>query len=100
MKRTAYIINTARGPIIKEKALYKALKEGWIAGAALDVYEKEPSDKDNPLFKLENVVLAPHIAYYTQEAIKRLEMTAVEKAIRILNGQLPKTLLIKRLLRE
>lgn len=95
MKKTAYIINTARGPIIQEEALYKALKNGWIAGAGLDVYAKEPPDKDNPLFKLENVVLTPHIAYYTQEAIWRLEMTAVEEAIRILQGQLPKNLVNK-----
>lgn len=95
MKKTAYIINTARGPIVQEEALYKALKNGWIAGAGLDVYEKEPPDKDNPLFKLENVVLTPHIAYYTQEAIWRLEMTAVEEAIRILQGQIPKNLVNK-----
>lgn len=95
MKKTAYIINTARGPIIQEEALYKALKNGWIAGAGLDVYEKEPPDSDNPLFKLENVVLTPHIAYYTQEAIRRLEMSAVKEAIRILQGQLPKNLVNK-----
>jgi len=95
MKKTAYIINTARGPIIQEEALYKALKNGWIAGAGLDVYKKEPPDSDNPLFKLENVVLTPHIAYYTQEAIRRLEMSAVKEAIRILQGQLPKNLVNK-----
>ena len=95
MKRTAYIINTARGPIIQERALYKALKEGWIAGAGLDVYEKEPPNPDNPILKLENVVLTPHIAYYTEEAIWRLEMSAVEEAIRILQGQLPKNLVNK-----
>ncbi|MEM3703977.1 MAG: C-terminal binding protein, partial [Candidatus Bathyarchaeia archaeon] len=95
MKKTAYIINTARGPIIQEKALHKALKNGWIAGAGLDVYEKEPPEIDNPLFKLENVVLTPHIAYYTQEAIWRLEMTAVDEAIRILQGQLPRNLVNK-----
>jgi D-3-phosphoglycerate dehydrogenase len=95
MKRTAYIINTARGPIIQEKALYKALKNGWIAGAGLDVYEKEPPDPDNPLFKLENVILTPHIAYYTKEAIWRLEMSAVEEAIRILQGKMPKNLVNK-----
>jgi len=95
MKRTAYIINTARGPIIQEKALYNALKNGWIAGAGLDVYEKEPPDPDNPLFKLENVILTPHIAYYTKEAIWRLEMSAVEEAIRILQGKMPKNLVNK-----
>jgi D-3-phosphoglycerate dehydrogenase len=95
MKRTAYIINTARGPIIQEKALYNALKNGWIAGAGLDVYEKEPPDPDNPLFKLENVILTPHIAYYTKEAIWRLEMSAVEEAIRILQGKMPRNLVNK-----
>jgi D-3-phosphoglycerate dehydrogenase len=95
MKRTAYIINTARGPIIQEKALYKALKNGWIAGAGLDVYEKEPPDSDNPLFRLENVIVTPHIAYYTKEAIWRLEMSAVEEAIRILQGKMPKNLVNK-----
>ncbi|MEM3730801.1 MAG: C-terminal binding protein [Candidatus Bathyarchaeia archaeon] len=95
MKKTAYIVNTARGPIIQEKALYKALKEGWIAGAGLDVYEKEPPDPSNPLFKLENVILTPHIAYYTEEAVRRLEMSAVEEAIRILQGQMPKNLVNK-----
>jgi len=62
MRKTAYIVNTARGPIIYEKALYKALKEGWIAGAALYVYESEPLPPDSPLFELDNVILTPHIA--------------------------------------
>jgi D-3-phosphoglycerate dehydrogenase len=71
------------------------LKNEWIAGAGLDVYEKEPPDHDNPILKLENVILTPHIAYYTEEAIWRLEMSAVEEAIRILQGQLPKNLINK-----
>jgi D-3-phosphoglycerate dehydrogenase len=96
MKKTAYIINTARGPIINETALYKALRSGWIAGAGIDVYEKEPPNSENPLFKLENVVLTPHIAYYTEEAIWRLEMSAVEEAVRILQGQLPRNLVNRK----
>lgn len=96
MKKTAYIINTARGPIIQESALYKALKEGWIAGAGLDVYEKEPPDPNNPLLKLENVIATPHIAYYTEEAIRRLAISAAEEAVRILQGQLPKNLVNKK----
>jgi len=95
MKRTAYLINTSRGPIVKESALYEALKNGWIAGAALDVYEKEPPDRDNPLFKLDNVVLTPHIAWYTEEALKRLKRSVAEEAIRILNGMPPKNLVNK-----
>jgi len=96
IKKTAYIINTARGPIIQERALYKALKEGWIAGAGLDVYEKEPPDPNNPLLKLENVIATPHIAYYTEEAIRRLAISAAEEAVRILQGQLPKNLVNKK----
>jgi D-3-phosphoglycerate dehydrogenase len=99
MKRTAYLINVARGPIVDEKALYKALKERWIAGAGLDVYEMEPPDPENPLFKLENVVLTPHIAWYTKEAQWRLEMSAVEEAVRILQGQPPKNLVNKEVLK-
>lgn len=95
MKKTAYLINVARGPIVDEKALYKALKEEWIAGAGVDVYEKEPPDPGNPLFKLENIVLTPHIAWYTEDALRRLEMSAVEEAIRMLQGQLPKNLVNK-----
>jgi D-3-phosphoglycerate dehydrogenase len=95
MKRTAYLINTSRGPIVKESALYEALKNRWIAGAALDVYEKEPPDRDNPLFKLDNVVLTPHIAWYTEEALKRLKRSVAEEAIRILNGMPPKNLVNK-----
>lgn len=100
MRKTAYIVNTARGPIIDEKALYKALKEGWIAGAALDVYEREPLPSDSPLFELDNVILTPHIAWYTEEALKRLEMSAVEEAIRILKGELPRNLVNKELIKR
>ncbi len=93
VRKTGYLINTSRGLIVDEKALYKALREGWIAGAALDVFENEPPDRRNPLFKLENMIMTPHIAYYTEEAIRRLEMTAVDEAIRILKGGKPKNLL-------
>jgi D-3-phosphoglycerate dehydrogenase len=99
MRKRPYIINTARGAIIDEKALYKALKEGWIAGAALDVFEIEPPPENNPLFELDNVVLTPHIAWYTEEALRRLEMSAVEEAIRILRGELPKNIVNKEVLK-
>lgn len=99
MRKRPYIINTARGAIIDEKALYKALKEGWIAGAALDVFEIEPPPENNPLFELDNVVLTPHIAWYTEEALRRLEMSAVEEAIRILRGELPKNIVNREVLK-
>lgn len=98
MKKTAYLINVSRGPLVDEKALYTALKEGWIAGAGIDVYEKEPPDPINPLFKLENIVLTPHIAWYTEGALRRLEMSAVNEAIRILQGRVPKNLVNKQVL--
>lgn len=98
MKRTAYLINTSRGPVVDEGALYKALREGWIAGAALDVYEKEPPDRDNPLFKLDNVVLTPHVAWYTEEALKRLKRSVAEEAIRMLEGMPPKNLVNREVL--
>ena len=67
MKNTAYLINTARGEIIDEEALVRALKEKWISGAALDVFTEEPLSPNHPLLKLENVILTPHIAGFTWE---------------------------------
>ncbi len=97
MKKNAYLINVARGPLVDERALYTALKDGWIAGAGIDVYEKEPPDPENPLFKLENIVLTPHIAWYSEDALRRLEMSAVDEAIRILQGQQPRNVVNKTL---
>lgn len=77
MKKSAYLINNARGPVVDEKALYKALKEGWIAGAGLDVFEQEPTPMDNPLLKLDNVVVAPHISSASYETRSQMaEMVA------------------------
>jgi len=72
MKRTAFFLNVARGGIVDEKALYHALQERWIAGAGLDVLNREPPPKDEPLLKLDNVVVTPHIAWNTKEAERRL----------------------------
>jgi len=90
MKKSALIINTARGAIIDEKALYKALKKGWIAGAGLDVFEEEPARPDNPLFTLDNVVVTPHVAAFTYEALRRETFMAAEEVIRVLQGEKPK----------
>lgn len=81
MKKTAILINTARGGVVDTEALVKALKEGWIAGAGLDVYEEEPLPPDHPLTKLENVVLTPHIGANTVEAQERAGIEVVEKII-------------------
>jgi len=90
MKKTAYIINTSRGAVIDEAALYKALKEGWIAGAALDVTDPEPPKKDNPLFELDNVIFTPHIAGANKERIEAIGKNIAEDVRRVLNGKLPR----------
>lgn len=81
MKKTAILINTARGPVVDTNALVKALQEGWIAGAGLDVFEEEPLPLNHPLTKLENVVLTPHIGASTHEAQARAGIQVAEKVI-------------------
>jgi D-3-phosphoglycerate dehydrogenase / 2-oxoglutarate reductase len=94
MKSTAILINTARGPIVDDRALFRALSEGWIAGAGLDDIEEEPAKvrdwrADNPLFGLDNVVITPHAAYYSEEAIGTVRRFAAEEVVRVLTGQPP-----------
>lgn len=86
MKRTAYLINTARGGIVDEKALYAALTEGMIAGAGLDVFEQEPPPADNPLLTLANVITAPHLAGVTREALDRMGLQTARNIISALDG--------------
>ncbi len=81
MKKTAILINTARGGVVDTEALVKALREGWIAGAGLDVYEEEPLPPSHPLTKLDNGVLTPHIGANTVEAQRRAGLEVVEKII-------------------
>jgi D-3-phosphoglycerate dehydrogenase len=95
MKRGAYFINTARGSVIDEPALIQALQEGWIAGAALDVFEQEPTDPDNPLLKMDNVIVLPHSASYSDAAFKRLRQSVGQEAARILSGKWPKNVVNK-----
>ncbi|ADM27215.1 Glyoxylate reductase [Ignisphaera aggregans DSM 17230] len=90
MKPTAYLVNTARGAVIDTDALVKALKEGWIAGAGLDVFEEEPLPPNHPLTKLDNVILTPHAASLTIECRRRLAITAAEEIIRVLRGGEPR----------
>jgi len=88
MKKTAYIVNLARGPIWDEKALYAALREGRIAGAGADVYEVEPSSRDLPLLQLDNFIGTPHMAAHTEEALKRMSLVALD-VLRVLEGKEP-----------
>lgn len=89
MKPGAWIINTARGPIIEEAALVDALRSGHLAGAGLDVFEVEPITADNPLLTMENVMVAPHIAVYSEEGQIRASKRAAQIATVALRGQLP-----------
>jgi D-3-phosphoglycerate dehydrogenase len=94
MKPTAILINTARGPIVSDQALYRALSEGWITGAGLDDIEEEPAKQrhwspGNPLFGLDNVIITPHAAYYSEEAIRTVRDFAASEVVRVLTGQPP-----------
>ncbi|HZQ10503.1 MAG TPA: NAD(P)-dependent oxidoreductase, partial [Anaerolineae bacterium] len=83
--------NTSRGAVIDESALIRALTEGWIAAAGLDVLEQEPPRPDNPLLKLDNVVLTPHIAAYSDEYFDEAWRLSVETAIALSRGQFPRS---------
>lgn len=86
MKNRAVIINTSQGKVIDEDALVEALKSGRISFAGLDVLEREPPDKDNPLFKLDNVILSPHIGFHTVEAAKRCTDICIDNVVKFLEG--------------
>jgi len=87
MKKSAILINTARGKIVDEAPLIKALKEKQILGAGLDVFEKEPLPVDDPLTELENVVLTPHIAFLTQESLEECTYVCVQNVERFIEGR-------------
>ncbi|MDM5359107.1 C-terminal binding protein [Peribacillus sp. RS7] len=87
MKRNAVIINTARGPIIDETALSDALERGVIAGAALDVTENEPVRIDSPLLTMDNVIITPHSAWYSEEAMVELRQKAARNIVQVLKGE-------------
>ena len=89
MKPGAYLINSSRGPVVDQDALIQALQEGWIAGAGLDVFDPEPLPADSALLKLDNVVVTPHMAAHTDEALLRMAMV-VEDVIAVIEGRPPK----------
>jgi len=86
MKRTAYLINTSRGPIVEEQALIQALQQGTIAGAGLDVFDEEPLPLDHPFRRLENTVITPHLGYVTLETYRIFFGDAVEDIGAFLSG--------------
>ena len=90
MKPTAYLINTARGPIVDQKALTKALREGRIAGAGLDVLEQEPPQPDDPILKLDNVILAPHALCWTDQCFAGNGAADVRAVLDVMHGREPR----------
>ena len=89
MKPQAILIDTARGPIVDKAALVRALREGWIAAAGLDVLESEPIAADHPLLKLDNVVLTPHIASYSDRFFEAFWSHSVRTLVEMAQGRPP-----------
>lgn len=89
MKPTAVLINTSRGAVVDEPSLIQALQNGWIAGAALDVLTDEPPPPDHPLLTMSNVIVTPHVAFYSATAIEELVRRAAEQVAQILRGDVP-----------
>ena len=92
MKPTAYLINTARGPIVDQKALYEALAANRIAGAGLDVFEIEPVPADEPILKLDNVILTPHALCFTDECFAGIGAADVRAVLATMKGEIPASL--------
>lgn len=92
LKRGAIFVNTSRGPVQQEPALFEALTRGHLAAAGLDVFEEEPSPRDNPLFNLDNVVVSSHVAGVTEEANRAMAMQVAGEMLRVLRGERPDVL--------
>jgi D-3-phosphoglycerate dehydrogenase len=96
MKNTAHVLNVSRGGIIDEAALYTALKEGWIGGAALDVFDPEPPKSDNPLLTLDNIIVSPHCGAFTQECAQRMAEACARSVLDALAGNVDPSLVINK----
>ena len=100
MEKKPFLINTSRGPIIDGKALIQALEQGLISGAGLDVLEKEPPDSQSPLLKMENVVLSPHIGFYSEESISELKRRTAKNVSDVLMGRGPDSVVNRKVLEK
>jgi D-3-phosphoglycerate dehydrogenase len=98
MEKKPILINTSRGPIIDEKALIQALEQRLISGAGLDVLEKEPPDLRNPLLKMENVILSPHVGFYSEESISELKRRTAKNVADVLRGRQPSSVVNREIL--
>ncbi len=92
MRSDAFLINTARGQVLQTQALVKALREGWIAGAAVDVFDPEPPPPDSALYQLDNLILSPHVGGLTVEARRELALSAASQILQVLRGERPTNL--------
>jgi len=92
MKPGAIFVNTSRGPVQDERALFEALTRGHLGAAGLDVWEEEPTPLDNPLLNLENVVCSPHVAGVTREANRQMAVQVAGEMLRVLRGEKPEVL--------
>jgi len=99
MKKTAYVINTARGPVIDEPALISALQNGNIAGAGLDVFEQEPNRADNPLVQMDNVILSPHALCFTDQCLAGLGDADVKACLDVMKGKAPESVVNQEVLK-
>jgi D-3-phosphoglycerate dehydrogenase len=90
MRPTAMLVNTARGGLVDLDALHAALVEGRLLGAGLDVFDPEPPDARHPIFALDNVVVTNHMGWYSEEAMRELQLKAAEEAVRVLRGEAPR----------
>jgi D-3-phosphoglycerate dehydrogenase len=98
MEKKPIVINTSRGPIVDEKALIQALEQGLISGAGLDVLEKEPPEDQNPLLKMENVILSPHVGFYSEESISELKRRTAKNVADVLIGKRPTSVVNREVL--
>lgn len=96
MKQNVYLINTSRAGIVDQNALFMALKEGWIAGAAVDVFDREPPEPNNPLLGLENLISSPHIGWYSENSRNEVAPKGTYEIVRMLKGGKPLNIVNKK----
>jgi D-3-phosphoglycerate dehydrogenase len=92
MKKGAVIVNTSRGGIVDQKALLELIKEGRISSAGLDVFEEEPINMSDPILQEERIVLTPHVSYYSDEALKQVQVDTAQAVVDVLSGKIPRNL--------